>query len=476
MERKSGVLMHISSLYGDYSVGSFGKAAREFVDFLSDCGFSYWQVLPFCMPDEYNSPYKSYSAFSINPYFIDLEILFEKGLVTEEELKEARQNDKYLCEFERLSKERMALLSKAARRVKDRKATEKFIENNEYVASFCRFMALKEANGDTPWQTWKKKKTDNEVLFTWQFIQHEFFLQWTEIKKYAGEKGIKIIGDIPIYVATDSSDVWSNKKLFQLDKKGFPTHISGVSPDYFSEEGQMWGNPLYDWDEMAKDGYKWWCDRIKFMSKMFDAVRIDHFRGLESYWSIPAEAESAKAGKWIKGPGMPLVKALKKAAGKTQIIAEDLGDITPEVYKLLKDSGLPGMKVFQFGFISEGDHTHKPHSYPENCVAYTGTHDNNTLLGYLWELDDETRLKMLDYCGHTGDWKDGCKSIIRTVFASHASLVILPIQDILGYGCDTRLNTPGKASGNWSYRLTREQFMSIDRSAFKKLNKTYGRI
>lgn len=476
MERKSGVLMHISSLYGSYSVGSFGKAAFEFVDFLADCGFSYWQVLPFCMADEYNSPYKSYSAFSANPYFIDLDILFEKGLLTKEELDEAQQRDKYLCEFERLSNERMALLAKAASRVKNKKEIEKYIEKNEYVASFCRFMALKDKNGDTPWQEWKKKKADEDVLFTWQFIQFEFFEQWKRVKNYANGKGIKLIGDIPIYVATDSSDVWSNKKLFQLDKKGYPTHVSGVSPDYFSAEGQMWGNPLYNWDEMAKDGYKWWCDRMKFMAKMFDSVRIDHFRGLEAYWSIPAEAESAKAGKWIKGPGMPIVKALKKAAGKTEIIAEDLGDITPEVHKMLKDSGFPGMKVFQFGFISEDDDTHRPHSYPENCVAYTGTHDNNTLLGYLWELDDDTRMKMLDYCGHTEDWKSGCKSIIRSVFASHASLVILPIQDILGYGCDTRLNTPGKADGNWSYRITKEQFDSIDRAAFRKLNKTYGRV
>lgn len=475
MERKSGVLMHISSLFGEYSIGSFGKAAIEFIDFLSDCGFSYWQVLPFCMADEFNSPYKSYSAFSANPYFIDLEILFQKGLITSDELNSAKQKSPYLCEFDRLANERIELLAKAAMRVNNKNEIEKFVDKNEYVASFCKFMALKEANGTSLWQTWKKEAAQ-ERIFVWQFIQYEFFEQWNRVKKYANDKGIKIIGDIPIYVATDSSDVWSNQKLFQLDEKGFPTHVSGVSPDYFSEEGQMWGNPLYNWDEMSKDGYKWWCDRIKFMSNMFDAVRIDHFRGLESYWSIPADAPNAKSGKWVKGPGLPLVKALKKAAGKTKIIAEDLGDITPEVYKMLKDSGLPGMKVFQFGFISEDDDTHRPHSYPENCVAYTGTHDNNTLLGFLWELDDSTRKRMLEYCGHEGDWKNGCKSIIRSVFASHAGLVILPIQDILGYGCDTRLNTPGKAAGNWSYRLTKGQLDSIDTSAFRKLNKMYGRL
>ena len=239
----------------------------------------------------------------------------------------------------------------------------------------------------------------------------------------------------------------------------------------------MWGNPLYDWDEMEKDGYKWWSDRIKHMSDLFDAVRIDHFRGIESYWSIPADADTAKSGKWIKGPGIKLVKVIKKAAGnKIQIIAEDLGDITPEVFDLVNKSGFPGMRVFQFGFISNDNSSHLPHNYCENCVAYTGTHDNNTLLGYLWDLDDETRYRMLDYCGHTGDWKDGLKSIIRCMFASNAGLVIMPIQDLLGYGCDTRVNTPGKADGNWAYRITKEQLDSIDSDYFKHLNTVYWRL
>jgi len=475
MERKSGVLMHISSLYGEYSSGSFGEAARYFVDFLADCGFTYWQTLPFCMTDEFNSPYKSYSAFSGNPYFIDLEELYKKELITRAELEGAKQSSPYLCEFDRLRAERFELLKKAALRVNDRSETEKYIKGLPHLDTFCRFMALREANGDTPWQQWTNAEIDSDVLFTWQFIEHEFFTEWAKIKEYANKKGIKLIGDIPIYVSLDSSDVWSNRELFLLDESFMPTHVSGVSPDYFCEEGQLWGNPLYNWDEMKKDGYAWWQDRIKHMSSMFDAVRIDHFRGLESFWSIPAEAQSAKEGKWVKGPGLPFIEILKEAAGDTLIIAEDLGDITAEVVKLVKDSGLPSMRVFQFAFTGDENSTHLPHNYPNNCVAYTGTHDNNTLLGYLWELDDATRARMLEYCGHTGHWEGGCESIIRTVFGSHAGLVILPVQDLLGYGCDTRINTPGRAENNWAYRITREQLDSIDIERFRILNKLYSR-
>jgi len=475
MSRKSGVLMHVSSLFGDYSSGSFGKEARYFIDFLSDSGFSYWQVLPFCMVDEYNSPYKSYSSFSGNLYFIDLEELGADGLITDAELAAARQSSPYLCEFDRLREERFALLEKASSRVADRSAVEAFIESSPYLKAFCEFMAHKAANDDAPWYEWQTDSFDEKTLFAWKFIQYTFVKQWQNIKSYANEKGIRLIGDIPIYVALDSADVWSAKEQFQLDENGMPTHVAGVSPDYFSADGQLWGNPLYDWKEMKKDGYRWWCDRISYMSTLFDAVRIDHFRAFASYWSIPAEAETAIAGKWVKGPGLPFVKALKKAAGETEIIAEDLGDITPDVYKLVRDSGFPGMKVFQFGFLSDGDSAHLPHNYPENCVAYSGTHDNNTLLGYLWELDDETRARMLSYCGHVGDWKCGLDSMIRTIFASHAGLVMLPIQDLLGYGCDTRLNTPGKASGNWAYRITKEQLDSIDRKKWRSLNKLYYR-
>ncbi len=467
--------MHISSLYGDYSCGSFGKEAKEFVDFLADSGFSYWQVLPFCMVDECNSPYKSYSTFGGNPYFVDLDKLFEKGLLTKDELD---SQTPYSCEYVRLYHTRFDVLKKASERVSSstRTSIEAFISTDKYLDAFCRFMSLKSTNGEKAWFDWTSDAADEDTLFMWKFIQYEFFTQWSEIKKYANSKGIRIIGDIPIYVALDSCDVWSNKKLFCLDKDNKPTGVAGVPPDYFSADGQLWGNPLYDWSEMKKDGYSWWCDRVGHALDMFDGVRIDHFRGIESYWSVPGNAKTAKEGQWKKGPGMELVSRLKAVAGDRLIIAEDLGDITKEVETLVEESGFPGMRVFQFAFLSDSDNPHLPHSYVSNCIAYSGTHDNNTLLGYLWEMDDRSRRTMLSYCGYESEnWTDGCPSIIRAIFASSAGLVIFPVQDLLGYGSDTRLNIPGKADGNWQYRVTKEQICSIDRSKYRKLNQIYKR-
>ena len=476
MKRGSGVLMHISSLYGDYSCGSFGKSAREFIDFLCESGFSYWQVLPFCIVDECNSPYKSYSAFAGNPYFIDLDVLYRKGLITKEELDESRQKTPYSCEYERLSKERFLLLKKASERVKCRDDIEDFVKANIYVDKFTRYMALKVENAGNTWDKWTCGQVNNDVLFAWKFIQYEFFSQWLEIKKYANSKGIKIIGDIPIYVAYDSSDVWGERDLFLLDEDGKPQAVAGVPPDYFAEDGQLWGNPLYDWDKMKKDGYRWWMHRMEHMLKMFDGVRIDHFRALESYYSITYGEKTAKNGVWVKGPGREFIDKLKSVSGDSLIIAEDLGDITHEVYELVKYSGFPGMRVFQFAFLSD-DNIHRPHNYENNCVAYTGTHDNNTLLGYVWELDADTRRTMLSYCGYEHeDWDNGYENIIKTMLGSSAGLVIIPIQDLLGYGSDTRLNTPGKPDGNWSYRITKEQLDTIDRGKYRYLNKIYGRI
>lgn len=477
-KRKSGVLMHISSLPGEYSTGSFGKEAKEFIDFLSSCGFSMWQVLPFCLVDECNSPYKSYSAFGGNPYFVDLPTLFEQGLLTKEELDSCRQQTPYSCEFVRLYHTRTAVLMNAAKRADEKlkKEISEFIDNNIYLKQFCEFMALKKANGEKPWTEWKTDEYDPEVLFLWQFIQYEFFTQWAEIKKYANKKGIKIIGDIPIYVSFDSCDVWANKEQFLLDKENVPTCVAGVPPDYFAEEGQLWGNPIYDWEKMQQDGFKWWRARLEHNLNLFDAVRIDHFRGIESYWSVDGKATTAKNGKWVKGPGEAFVDMAKEVAKDKLIIAEDLGDITKEVIDLVEYSGFPGMRVFQFGFLSDSDNPHQPHNYPDNCIAYTGTHDNNTLLGYVWELSDETRKGMLEYCGYTSpDWNNGYSAIIRSIFASHADTVILPIQDLLGYGSDTRLNIPGKADGNWQYRVTKEQINSIDINRWKKLNYLYRR-
>lgn len=468
--------MHISSLWGEYSEGSLGKAAKEWIDFISDCGFGVWQVLPFCLPDDFSSPYKSYSAFSLNPYFIDLDRLHEMGLLTSAELEGARQCTPYSCEFERLFAERMPLLSRAAERFSDSGKIRGFLDGHKQTENFCRFMALRKANGELTWNEWTVAEPDESEQRLWEFTQYIFFEQWKEIREYAHERGVKIIGDIPIYVSWDSADVWSNPTQFLLDARSLPTAVAGVPPDYFAKDGQLWGNPLYDWEAMQNDGFSWWKERISFMTELFDGVRIDHFRGIESYYSIPADAETAKDGVWCKGPGLALIDAIKSVSGDRLLIAEDLGDITDAVHELVEKSGFPGMRVLQFGFQGDSDSPHLPHNYKNNCIAYTGTHDNNTLLGYVWELDADTRKRLLSYCGFEGDdWNSCYDSVLRTMFASHAGLLILPVQDLLLYGSDTRLNVPGRSGGNWSYRITRGQLDGINRDKFRKWNSEYGR-
>lgn len=477
MKRASGVLMHISTLYGDYSIGSFGDNAKDFIDFLSDCGFSYWQTLPFNMADDCGSPYKSYGAFSGNPYFVDLDKLAQKGLLTVEELNAAKQSSPYSCEFERLDKERFALLKTASSRVcgEDKEKIQRVISKKKPIFDFCRFMALKEANNYSEWIDWKNDEYNDDTLFAWEFAEYEFLLQWNEIKSYANSKGIKIIGDIPIYVAYDSSDVWANKNEFQLDAHGHLKAVAGVPPDYFSKDGQLWGNPLYNWSAMKKNDFAWWRERIRYMFELFDGVRIDHFRGIESYWSVPKEAKTAKEGKWVKGPGKKFVDTLREMAGEKLIIAEDLGDITDDVVKLVDYSGFPGMRVLQFAFLGDYDSPHLPHNYINNCVAYTGTHDNNTLLGYMWEASDAVRRRVIDYCGMDEDWDKSYDNIIKSMLASHAGLVIVPIQDLLNFGSDTRMNIPGSADGNWRYRITREQLKQIDTEKYRYFNSLYAR-
>lgn len=477
MKRQSGILMHISSLYGDYSIGNFGKNAKEFVDFLADNGFSVWQVLPFTVTDEYNSPYKSFSAFGGNPYFIDPEKLYEDGLISEEDLKNCRQQTPYSCEFERLGRERMNLLRKAYKNSENHDAVREFIASHPRIEAFCRFMTLREQNNLKPWQEWESEEiTDYDLLDTWQFIQYEFFTQWAEIKAYANSKGVSIIGDIPIYVSDDSCDVWENRHLFDVDEKGYPTLVAGVPPDYFAKDGQLWGNPLYNWDEMKKDGFRWWKERIDHSLEMFDGVRIDHFRAIESYWAVEATETTAKNGKWIKGPGMDFINAIKEGHDDKLIIAEDLGDITDEVRALVEESGFPGMRVFQFGFLDDGNSIHMPHNYIRNSVAYSGTHDNNTIFGFLWESDEHTRKRALDYCGFSGgDWGGASPLFLRAIFASVSDLAIIPVQDFLMYGSDTRINTPGVAKGNWSYRVTKEQLDNANKEFFRSLNRIYKR-
>ena len=477
MKRQSGILMHISSLFGDYSIGTFGKNAFEFIDFIADCGFSVWQVLPFTVTDEYNSPYKSFSAFGGNPYFIDPEILFEKGYISADDIKNTVQETPYSAEYKRLGKERLALLRKAYKNCGDTAECDAFFAENPRLEAFCRFMTLREQNGGKPWQEWEINEiTDTETYGMWKFIQYEFFSQWAAVKEYANSKGISIIGDIPIYVSDDSCDVWENRTLFQIDEKGYPSKVSGVPPDYFAEDGQLWGNPLYDWDELKKDNYGWWRERMNHALTMFDGVRIEHFRAIEANSSVGAEETTARNGEWIKGPGIDFVNAIKEGNEDKLIIAEDLGDITDEVRALVEESGFPGMRIFQFGFLDGGDSIHMPHNYVKNSVAYSGTHDNNTLFGYLWESEEDVRRRTLDYCGFgEGDWGGATPLLLRQVFASVSDLAIIPIQDFLMYGSDTRINTPGVADGNWSYRVTKEQLMKADKEFFKSMNRIYKR-
>ena len=476
MKRASGILMHISSLNGDYSIGSFGKEAKNFVDFLSDSGFSVWQVLPFCLPDECNSPYKSFGAFSGNPYFIDLPTLYEKGLISKEELENAKQETPYLCEFDRLKEERYALLEKASLNFKDNNALNSFYENFPEVLRFCEFMALKFANGNLPHDKWTVFVPDKNALRTWKFIEYEFFTEWFDIKSYANLKGVKIIGDMPIYVDYDSSDLYFNKKQFLLDANGNPKLVAGVPPDYFSKDGQLWGNPLYDWKEMKSNGYAWWKKRIEFHKKLFDGVRIDHFRAFQDYYAVKPTETTAKNGKWKRGPRLSFINEIKKLCGDFTVIAEDLGLITDEVRTLVKKSGFPGMKVLQFGFLGEENSPHLPHNYENNCVAYTGTHDNNTLLGYIWECEQNTRNVVMDYFNIPQDkWNESYDKILIKMLSSSAGLTIFPIQDLLKYGADTRLNTPGIPQNNWAFRITESGLNLIDRNFFKFYNKLYSR-
>ena len=492
-ERYAGVLLPITALPSPYGVGTLGAAAKSFVEFLVKAKQKIWQVLPLVPTGYGDSPYASSCAIAGSPYLIDIDNLIEQGLLTKEEAEE------YSCasadgaigrvNYEALFYRRIPLLKLAFSRF-DRQtpAFKAFLAEGEY-ADFAAFMAIKEHHDWRALSTWEEKyrvrdqkaldeflsANADEVLF-WQFTQYEFFRQWKELKDYANTHGVEIMGDMPLYVSEDSAEVWAHPELFLLNGDGAPTEVAGVPPDYFSEDGQLWGNPLYDWDAMKQDGYAWWQERMRFMLELFDGVRIDHFRGLESYFSIPAGETTAKKGKWVKGPGMDLIRALQPMCKNKLMIAEDLGDITPEVQKLVDDSGFPGMRVLQFAFLGEKNSPHLPHNYSNHCVAYTGTHDNNTLLGYVWEQSDGQRRDLLNYCGFDGsDWDQSYGAILRTMFASHAGLLILPVQDLLLYGADTRINTPGNSDGNWSYRITREQMSGISRERFRALNNVYGR-
>lgn len=495
--RSSGVLMHISSLPGPCGIGSFGKEAVAFAELIKSMGFSYWQTLPFATTDSCNSPYTSFSAFAGNPFFIDLPTLKEDGLITEEELRENSYHEPYAVDFQWLNETRMPLLRKAFSRL-DAKGREKVAvfckENNYWLPDFALYMALKDQHDQLDWPDWeaplrlrdsaaikKAKETLAEEILFYEFVQYEFFTQWKAVKKKINDLGIQMIGDMPMYLALRSADVWSNQQLFQLDKDGNPVQCAGCPPDYFAADGQFWGNPIYNWDVMKRTGYDWWLKRIGMALKTYDMVRIDHFRAFSAYWSIPADAETAKEGKWVKGPGMDLFSKVFKTFDHPQIIAEDLGDIDEDVVKLIQETGLPGMRVLQFGFIDNADNLHLPHNIPKNALAYTGTHDNDTLLGWIFGAEPWQRDNALRYCSFDGDWREGgykskvCHAMIRTLWQCPAQITLLPIQDLCGYGTDTRMNRPGVAEGNWAFRITEQALRELDCDWMLETNRVYRR-
>ncbi len=496
-KRTAGVLLHLSSLDGPFGVGVMGEEARSFADKLQKMGFSLWQMLPLCPVDHTGSPYCSVSAFAGNISFIDPRILREDGLVTDEEVRENEFSGSVYAADQRFAMEkRLVLLKKAFSRLdEDTKAlVEIFAAQNRWVRPFALYCAIKDANGQKPWWEWEKEYSHYKTALThadefkeetdfYLFTQYVFFTQFRSLKEYANSRGIRIFGDMPIYVSRDSVDVWSNAGQFLIDEETLlPSKVAGVPPDYFSQDGQLWGNPLYDWKEMEKDGYRWWIDRLSAALKLFDRVRIDHFRAFASYWAVPAESETAKNGEWLEGPGMKLFEKVRSALPGADIVAEDLGTFGEDVVKLLDDTGFPGMRVIQFGFDVNSDSTHLPHNYDKNCVAYVGTHDNNTILGWLWEAGESERAFALRYCcfggqnwGEGGAYSGSCRAVIESVWRSSAETAVVAIQDMCGFGADARMNKPGTSEDNWSFRITKEALRGIDEQYYREINTVYRR-
>lgn len=500
MERSCGVLMHITSLPGKEGIGKFGAQAVRFAEFLKDAGFTYWQVLPFGPIGFGNSPYQSYSAFAGYPGFIDPQGLKNDGLLYDYELKVFEYHGcEYSVDYDFVNTKSLDMLHFAYPRISLEMQSEinMFAEENKaWIDDYALFMALKCRYDNKAFWEWPNKELvvrdpkaiedakneEREAISFWKFVQYIFFKQWKQTKSEINALGIKIIGDMPIYVSRDSSDLWGSPSLFKLDEELNPTVVAGVPPDFFSKDGQLWGNPIYDWEKMEEDGFAWWVRRIESALKMYDWIRIDHFRGFESYWEVSANEKTAKTGVWKKGPAMKLFNIIKETFGDTNIIAEDLGDVNDDVRKFLVDSGYPGMKVMQFAFDPLVDSEYLPHNYLPDSVAYTGTHDNNTTLGWLWAASEDEREFALRYCGfESDDWGKGgnesasLRAIIRTLWQSSSNLAIVPIQDLCGYGCDARMNIPGTASENWTFRITKDALYSIPVSKWKVFNITFRR-
>ncbi len=489
--RSSGILLHISSLPSPYGIGTLGKAAYEFADFLHDAGQHYWQILPIGPTSYGDSPYQSFSTCAGNPYFIDLELLRDDGLILQEELDSIdwsahEERVDYGFQFS----VRFDLLYRAFERGRDRYAreVEDFRAENPWVEEYALYMAVKRSRGMVSWEQWPEEirlrrpgavATYATVLAEdmnfFIFLQFLFFRQWDALRSYVHGKGIEIIGDLPIYVPYDSCDVWADPSLFQLDEQGMPTGVAGCPPDYFAKDGQLWGNPLYDWQKMSADGYQWWKKRIRAASRLFDVIRIDHFRGLESYWSVPYGEETARNGKWVKGPDHDFIRALKESFPDLRLIAEDLGFLTPEVIRLQKDSGFPGMKVLEFAFDPREPSNYLPHRYERNCICYSGTHDNETLVQWQEGQNIETLAYTMEYLG-VSDEKDLTWGILRAGMASVADTFIAQMQDYLGLGAQSRMNEPGTVSQkNWSWRLKKTDLTPELAQKIRRLTSMYER-
>lgn len=497
-KRGAGVLLHISSMPSEYGVGVFDSNVKNFIDTIADMGFTYWQVLPFNPLDGANSPYCSPSAFAGNYLFIDPQGLADMGLVNDDDVKDnIYDGTPYTADYEFASKKRLALLKKAFLNIDNKlaKQIKDFEIDNPWLTDYSVFMAVKEQEDMKPWWEWSKAHAhyfdcikdiysyESSAAF-WKFVQFIFYRQWYELKQYANDKGIAVIGDMPIYVAMDSVDVWSNLPMFLIDEKTLKVEkVAGVPPDYFSENGQLWGNPIYDWKNMKKDGYSWWISRLGNALKIYDTVRIDHFRAFASYWEIPADSETAKVGEWKEGPKMDFFNKVFEVYPNAPIIAEDLGVFGEDVVKLLSDTGFPGMKVVQFGFDPNSDSSHAPHNAVQNSVNYVGTHDNNTILGWLWEANEQERKFALDYIGFSGDnWGEGgyysqsCRKVTEAVWKSSSNIAVIALQDMCGFGSDARMNIPGVPEKNWRFRTTADTINNIDRDYFKHINALYRRM
>ena len=490
--RKSGILLPVFSLPSRGGIGCFSKEAKKFTDFLCKAAQSYWQILPLGPTSYGDSPYQSPSVFAGNPYFIDIDTLCADGLLTENECEQYFEKvpDGKGIDYGFLYKTRRNILYKAFLRFKKNRDYDHFINEEKYwLDDYAQFMAVKNHFGGTSLEKWDTpiRMRDKTALTTLldeladeieyqKFVQYEFMKQWTEIKNYANGKGIEIIGDMPIYTALDSAEVWSKPELFRLDEKRLPTHVAGCPPDSFSPDGQLWGNPVYEWSVHSETDYEWWTERMKRSMRLYDVVRIDHFRGFESYYEIDASSKTARRGKWRKGCGSDLFKSLNKKCTDLNIIAEDLGFITDDVRKLLAETGYAGMKVLQFAFDSREGSDYLPHNYIRNCVVYTGTHDNPTTLGWVHEAKQSDISHSADYMGINAKDKDKiCKGIVRLAMASVADTCIIPVQDWLILGNDARINTPGTLGKNWRWRMDADKLSDKTAAEIAKITELYGR-